>query len=66
MVGSEEWRRVRVVRDEEWWGMKSGGERRVVGSEEWRRVRVVRNEGSEERCWMIGSLLAGIYENRSR
>lgn len=55
-----------MVRDEEWWGMKSGGERRVVGSEEWRRVRVVRNEGSEERCWMIGSLLAGIYENRSR
>ena len=38
----------------------------MVGNEEWRRVRVVRNGGSEERCWMIGSLLAGINENRSR
>ena len=60
MVGNEEWGRVRVVRNEEWRRV------RVVRNEEWRRVRVVGNEGSEERCWMIGSLLAGINENRSR
>ena len=60
MVGSESGEGRRVVGNEERWGAKSGGEG------EWRRVRVVRNEGSEERCWMIGSLLAGIYENRSR
>ena len=49
-----------MVGNEEW------GRVRVVRNEEWRRVRVVGNEGSEERCWMIGLLLAGINENRSR
>ena len=49
-----------MVGNEEWRRV------RVVRNEEWRRVRVVGNEGSEERCWMIGSLLAGINENRSR
>ena len=49
-----------MVGNEEW------GRVRVVRNDEWRRVRVVGNEGSEERCWMIGSLLAEINENRSR